>query len=126
MSRSFSVDSELEKTFFYSISYQAGQTLPFMGLSEAACVIKYLLTKPDLFYMNFMSTFSELNDAKKTLQESSTVVRILDKLAGEQANFKVDFQELKFHLRNKLYTLNGEVNFNVVHSPENHASSEQR
>lgn len=74
--------------------------------------------------MNFMSTFSELNDAKKTLQKSSTIVRILDKLAGEQANFKVNFQELKFHLNNRLYTLNGEVNFNVVYSPENQTSAE--
>lgn len=74
--------------------------------------------------MNFMSTFSEWNDAKKTLQRSSTIVKILDKLAGEQANLRVNFQELKFHLNNKLYTLNGEVNFNVVYSPEYDASVE--
>ena len=62
--------------------------------------------------MLFMSTYAEPNET----QQSSTIVRIIDKLAGDKANFKLSFHELKFHVGKRKYTLNGEVNFNVVHS----------
>jgi len=76
--------------------------------------------------MLFMSTFSEPNYRQEALQKSGTIVRIIDLLAGDQANLKINFQELKFHLNKKKYTLNGEVNFNVIYSPTSQPSAEQR
>ncbi len=45
-------------------------------------------------------------------------VKIIDKLAGDKSNLKIRFQELKFNLGNAKVTLNGEVNFDVTHSPK--------
>ena len=66
--------------------------------------------------MRHMSTFSEPNDASEALQKSSTIIRIISKLVGDQPNLKINFDVLKFHLNKKTYTLNGEVNFNVIYS----------
>jgi hypothetical protein len=66
--------------------------------------------------MRHMSTFSEPNDASEALQKSSTIIRIISKLVGDQPNLKINFDVLKFRLNKKTYTLNGEVNFNVIYS----------
>jgi hypothetical protein len=45
--------------------------------------------------------------------ESSKLLKIIGKLAGNKPNLKVSFQELKFNRGNTKYLLNGEINFNI-------------
>ncbi len=64
------------------------------------------------------------NDSDSVNQEvlsqkwSSTVARIIDKIAGNQANLQIDVQELTFNIGKTKHTLTGKVNFNVVHLEE--------
>jgi hypothetical protein len=51
-------------------------------------------------------------------EDSSKILKIIGKLAGEESTLRIDFQELKFNLGNTKYTLNGKVNFNVIRSKD--------
>jgi hypothetical protein len=47
-------------------------------------------------------------------ESSSKMLKIIGELVGDEPNLKIDFQALKFNLGNMKYTLNGEVNLNVI------------
>lgn len=47
---------------------------------------------------------------------------IIDMLAGDKDNLRVDFRGVKFNLRGQTFDLNGVVDFKVVHTlPSAHA-----
>jgi hypothetical protein len=50
------------------------------------------------------------------------ITSIIDKLAGDKDNLRVDLKHVKFTVRNERFDINGIVNFNVVHKiPNAHA-----
>ncbi len=49
-------------------------------------------------------------------KEAATFLKALDRLAGDEANLKISFQEIKFSLGKTRITLNGEANFDIIHS----------
>jgi hypothetical protein len=55
------------------------------------------------------------------------LAEIIDKLAGDKDNLRIDVQSVKFCLRNARYEVNGKVNFNVLHKNSNaHAKPSER
>ncbi len=54
------------------------------------------------------------------------LAEIIDKLAGDEDNLKVDVQNVKFAIRKMHYEVNGTVNFNVIHTtPNPHAKPKE-
>ena len=52
------------------------------------------------------------------------IAKIIDKLAGGKSNLKVDVQDIRFAIGDKLYEVAGEVNFNVLHKKNEGVSYE--
>lgn len=53
-------------------------------------------------------------------ETQSKIMRMIGKLAGDNPNLKINFEELKFNLGKMKYTVNGEVNFNIIRFKELH------
>jgi hypothetical protein len=47
------------------------------------------------------------------------LAKIIDKLAGDKDNLRVDVQKVKFCLGKARYEVNGKVDFNVIHTKPN-------
>jgi hypothetical protein len=68
---------------------------------------------------------SELEE-KIAQYKPENLAEIIDKLAGDKDNLKVDIQNVKFHLGKSKFEVNGEVNFNVIHkAPNAHAKPKE-
>lgn len=46
----------------------------------------------------------------------SKILRIIDKLAGEESSLKINIQELKFNIGKTKSRINGEIQFDITHS----------
>jgi len=69
-----------------------------------------------------MSVPSELQTALSKFK----MAEIIEKLAGDKDNLRVDIKQVKFTLRNKRFEIDGTVNFNVVHkAPNPHSKSKE-
>ena len=51
-------------------------------------------------------------------ETQSKIMKIIGELAGDNPNLKISFEELKFNLGKMKYSVNGEVNFNVIRFKE--------
>jgi hypothetical protein len=68
---------------------------------------------------------SELEE-KIAQYKPENIAEIIDKLAGDKDNLKVDIQNVKFWLGKSKFEVNGELNFNVVHkTPNAHAKPKE-
>jgi hypothetical protein len=64
----------------------------------------------------FMAAQNLLQDALSRYKQE-TIVSIIDRIAGEKDNLRVDLQHVKFVLRGTKFELNGTFNFNIKHKP---------
>ena len=68
---------------------------------------------------------SELQEAFAKYKPEN-LAEIIDKLAGDKDNLRVDVRAVKFTLRKQKFELNGVINFNVFHdSPNAHAKAKE-
>jgi hypothetical protein len=59
------------------------------------------------------------NQEKVTLPSTfDNLLSLIDKLAGDKSNIKLDVQDLKLNIEGTRVTVNGEVNLDVVYSKE--------
>jgi hypothetical protein len=71
-----------------------------------------------------MTTASEDSGLQKVFSQykPDNLAEIIDKLAGDKDNLRVDVQAVKFCLGKARYEVNGKVDFNVIHKkPDAHA-----
>ena len=61
---------------------------------------------------------SQLNEALSGIKPDD-LTTIIDRLAGDKDNLKVDIQHLKFKVKNQQIELNGLINFKVYHKDPN-------
>ena len=58
--------------------------------------------------------------------EARSIAEIIDKLAGEKSNLRVDIQDIIFTIGGKQYELAGQVYFNVIRQKDGKSSYEER
>ncbi len=70
--------------------------------------------------MAIFVTIQSQPSGQKTLplKRQGALVRIIDKLAGPQANLEVELEQLTFNLGKSKHTVSGKIVFNVVHLEE--------
>ncbi len=74
-----------------------------------------------VFFMATPTQTSELQDTFEKYKPEN-LAEIMDKLAGDKDNLRVDVQAVKFTLRKQKFEINGVINFNVIHkTPNTHA-----
>jgi hypothetical protein len=61
---------------------------------------------------------SQLQDALSKY-DSNDLASIIDKLAGDKDNLRVDIQHVKFCVGKQHFEINGKINFNVIHKDPN-------
>ncbi len=67
---------------------------------------------------------SQTNQLQNALSgyKPDNMATIIDRLAGDKDNLRVELQHVRFTLRNTKFDVNGVINFNVIHSiPNAHA-----
>jgi hypothetical protein len=69
--------------------------------------------------MSSFSTANPLQDAVAKIKPDN-FAQIIDKLAGEKDNLRVDVRAVRFRMGNVTYEVSGEVNFNVKHKNNRH------
>ena len=63
------------------------------------------------------------SDAQSILSQFR-MAEILEKLAGDNDNLRVDIQNIKFSLRDQRFEIDGKIDFNVIHRRQDpHAKS---
>lgn len=66
---------------------------------------------------------SELQDVLSKFK----MAEIIERLAGDKDNLRVNIQQVKFTVRNQTYEVDGIVNFNVIHKTLNpHAKIKEK
>jgi|WetSurMetagenome_2_1015567.scaffolds.fasta_scaffold17729_5 hypothetical protein len=63
-----------------------------------------------------MAAQNLLQDALSKYNQE-TIVSIIDRIAGDKDNLRVDLQHVKFTLRGIKFEINGNFNFNIKHKP---------
>jgi uncharacterized protein YcgL (UPF0745 family) len=58
-----------------------------------------------------MATTSELQETLSKFK----MAQIIEQLAGDKDNLRVDIQKVKFTVKNQGFEVDGTVNFNVIH-----------
>jgi hypothetical protein len=61
-----------------------------------------------------MAAQNLLQDALSRYKKE-TIVSIIDRIAGNKDNLRVDLQHVKFTLRGAKFEINGAFNFNIKH-----------
>ena len=61
---------------------------------------------------------AETGELQETLSKFK-MAQIIEGLAGDKDNLRVDIQNLKFTLRKQKFEIDGKVNFNVIHKEPN-------
>jgi hypothetical protein len=69
--------------------------------------------------MTSSSEYSELQQRLAQIKPDN-LAKIIDKLAGDKDNLKVDVQAVRFHIGKTAYEVSGVVNFNVLHKNNMH------
>ena len=64
------------------------------------------------------SQTNQLNEALSGYK-SDDIAMIIDKLAGDKDNLRVDIQHVKLKVRNQRIELNGSINFKIFHKTPN-------
>lgn len=63
---------------------------------------------------------SEKSKLTETIRQNNldSFTRIIDVLSGDKSNIRIIIQEVKVNMGKTKLTLNGEVNFNVIHAED--------
>jgi hypothetical protein len=69
-----------------------------------------------------MASSTEYSELQQRLAQikPDNLAEIIDKLAGDKDNLRVDVQSVKLHVGKTAYEVNGVVNFNVLHKNNRH------